>query len=214
MNNGSLKGLWQPWAGMKAKVAYTQSADRFYLSTSKSAVAAGSGEMASPLLDIDLLADAAGGKRQNVFTLIGFGENQDATDGTVQNKMKEVQLFSVGTEAEARSILPLPADLQSFAGQGGNERVQLSYCPIKTLKYNAGFKSGHTYRLPPVNMKRYLPASLFVSSVYMGRLQEFFDSEKGKKYGKSIEEFVLEITIPDLSHKDALTVEPEWTVKQ
>ena len=68
--------------------------------------------------------------------------------------------------------------------------------------------------MPPVNMKRYLPASLFVSSLYMGRLQEFFDSEKGKKYGKSIEEFVLEITIPDLSHKDALTVEPEWTVKQ
>ena len=214
LNNERLKGLWQPWAGMKAKVAYTQSADRFYLSTSKSSVTAGAGEMASPLLDIDLLTDAAGGKQQNVFTLIGFGENQDATDGTVQNKMKEVQLFATGTEAEAQSILPLRAELQSFAGQGGNERVQLSYCPIKTLKYNGGFKSGQIYRLPPVNMKQYLPASLFVSSVYMGRLQEFFDSEKGRKYGKSIEEFVLEVTIPDLSHKDALTVEPEWTLKQ
>ena len=215
LKNKELKQLWQPWAGLTAKVTYTQCANQFFLASSESKANTGSDETTTPLMDMVMLeGNEPERKKQHSFTLIGFGENPKTTDGIEINRMKEVLLYNTDNATLPLDTLPLPANLQSFAEQGGNQRVQLEYCPIKELTYNTSHTTGITYQLPPVNLKALLPASLFVSELYMNRLQEFFNDEKGKKYGKDIEHFIFEITLPDLSAKEALTIKPEWRKKQ
>lgn len=213
LDNQQLKSLWQPWTGLRAKVAYNGCADRFYVSSRMSGNNVADEMSLTPFLDMVQIPGKEDEPMQNTFTLIGFGENPDAvTEGGV-NRMREVQLYQSSDAASPLTVLPLPADMQSFAEQGGNERVQLRYRPIKTLAYNKSFTTGQTYRLSPVNLKSILPSSLFISDVYKRRLQEFFDDEKGRKYGTSMENFIIEITLPDLSRPEALMVEPEWTLR-
>ena len=217
LQNETLKGLWLPWKGLQAKVAYSSRADRFYVN-GKTAKVGDSAvtESLSPFLDVTQLTETGtdgSTSTQNTFTLIGFGENADATAGSGLNKMTEVRLYESASATSPVSVISLPTDKQSFVDQSGNKRVQLVYCPIKTLEYNSDFSTGLTYSLPPVNLKGLLPASLFASDVYTKRLQNFFDSEDGKKYGESIEKFILQITLPDLSNNSALTVTPEWSEK-
>lgn len=213
LNNQKLQSLWQPWTGLQAKVAYDGCADRFYVSSHMSGNNVADEMKQTPFLDMVQIPGKEDEPLQNTFTLIGFGENPDAVTEGGKNRMREVQLYQSTDAASPLSVLPLPADMQSFAEQGGNERVQLKYRPIKTLVYNKSFTTGPTYCLSPVNLKSILPSSLFISDVYKRRLQEFFDDEKGRKYGTSIENFILEITLPDLSRPEALTVEPEWTLR-
>lgn len=215
LRNGTLKGLWQPWKGLQAKVAYSSRADRFYVS-GKTSKAGDAAEALSPFLDVvqkEATATDGSSVTQNTFTLIGFGENADAAAGSELNKMTAVQLYESATATSPVATISMTDNVQSFAAQGGNERVQLEYCPIKTLKYNTDFTTGLTYSLPPVNLEELLPGSLTTSSVYMGRLQDFFDSEDGGKYGTGLDNFILRITLPDLSDASALTVTPEWSVK-
>lgn len=214
LQHEKLKKLWQPWKGLQAKVAYNGCADRFYVSTRTSGSDIVAAIDASPLLDIVQMPEANGEPAQHSFTLIEFGENPDTTNENVQNKMKEVRLYETADTETPVSIIPLPEDMQSFAGQGGNERIQLKYQPIKTLTYNKEVTSGTTCRLAPINLKGSISAGMGSFDLHKDWLQEFFSSEKGRKYGESIEKFVLEITLPDLSRPEALTVEPEWTLKQ
>lgn len=213
LGNTALKALWQSWAGLQAKVAYDGCADRFYVGSRRSGNNVADEMSLTPFLDMVQVPGKEGEPMQNTFTLISFGENPDAvTEGGV-NRMREVQLYQSSDAASPLSVLPLPTDMQSFAEQGGNERVQLKYRPIKTLAYNASFTTGPTYQPEPVNLKSILPSSVFLSSVYIGELQKFFSSEKGRKYGTSMENFIIEITLPDLSRPEALTVEPEWILR-
>ncbi len=218
--NETLQGLWQPWKDLQAKVVYGSRADRFYVSGKTAKVGDGTAtatEASSPFLDMiqeETTTSDGTAVTQNTFTLIGFGENAETASGSELNKMTAVQLYESTTATSPVTEIPMTTDVQSFAAQGGNKRVQLVYCPIKTLTYNTDFTTGKTYNLPPVNLKALLTSSLVSSSVYMGRLQEFFDSEGGKKYGESLEKFVLQITLPDLSNGSALTVTPEWSVKE
>lgn len=213
-SNLKLQSMWQPWDGLHAKVAYNSCADRFYIGDLTSGSNADGMMQLTPMLDIVKMPGADAGQDQHTFTLIGFGENPDAISGNEQNSMKEVLLYKDPESSTPLVSIPFPSDMQSFAGQGKNERVQLEYTPIKTLRYNEGFTSGKTYRLQPVNLKSILPGSLFVSSVYVGRLQEFFDAEEGRQYGTDLEHFIIEITLPDLAAEAALTIEPEWRLKQ
>ncbi len=217
LENATLKGLWQPWTDLQAKVVYSSRADRFYVSGKAAKVGDDADtETLSPFLDmIQQTTTTADGTAvtQNTFTLIGFGENAGTAAGSELNKMTELRLYESTDAASPVTVIPLSTDVQSFADQGGNERVQLVYCPIKTLAYNTGVTTGLTYSLPPVNLKALLPSSLFVSDLYMERLQSFFDSEDGQKYGESIEKFIIQITLPDLSQSGALTVTSEWSEK-
>ncbi len=217
LQNATLKGLWQPWKGLQAKVVYSSRADHFYVSGRTAEVGDDTAtESLSPFLDMTQQeTTTADGSTvtQNTFTLIGFGENAGTATGSELNTMTELRLYKSASATDPVTKIPMTDNVQSFAEQGGNERVQLVYCPIKTLEYNTSFTTGLTYNLPPVNLKNMLSSSLVASDTYMQRLQEFFDSEDGNKYGKSIEEFILQITLPDLSQADALTVTPEWSVK-
>ncbi len=218
--NETLQGLWQPWTNLQAKVVYSSRADRFYVSGKTAKVGDGTAtatEASSPFLDMiqkETTATDGTTVTQNTFTLIGFGENAETASGSELNKMTAVQLYESATATTPVTTISMTDNVQSFVEQGGNERVQLVYCPIQTLTYNTDFTTGKTYNLPPVNLKALLTSSLVSSSVYMGRLQEFFDSEGGKKYGESLEKFVLQITLPDLSNESALTVTPAWSVKE
>lgn len=213
-SNQKLQGLWQPWTGLSAKVAYNTCADRFYIGDPVSGSNADGMMQLTPMLDIVKMPGTDAGQYRQTFSLIGFGENPDAVAGKEQNSMKEVQLYKDPETSAPLATIPFPSDMQSFADQGKNERVQLEYIPIKTLRYNEEFTGGKTHRLQPVNLKSILPGSLFTSSVYVSRLQEFFDDAKGRQYGTDMENFIIEITLPDLAAEAALTIEPEWRLKQ
>lgn len=216
--NESLEKLWQPWSGLTAKVTYSKCADLFFIDGLKSGVNAEENLIQSPMLDMIMLdSKVPGAKKQHTFTLIGFGENANTVSKSEQNIMQEVQLYSKDNNAALVATLPLPDAFRSFSAQGKNGRVQLVYCPIKALvvdKEEANKISGVTYNLPPINLEVMLPSSLFASQLYMKRLQEFFESDKGKKYGTDMQNFILQITLPDLSQSKALKVESGWTQKQ
>ncbi len=219
LENGTLKGLWQPWKGLQAKVKYSSRADRFYVSGNTAKVGdATATESLSPLLDMTQLTETdAGGSivTQNTFTIIGFGENAATATGSEMNKMKEVQLYGSTSATNPVTVISMPDNVQSFADQGGNKRVQLVYCPIKTLEYNTGVTTGKTYDLKLVNIKSDIETAMTNYSTYSQYLDNFFKTDDcKKKYGESLEKFVLQITLPDLSQSGALTVTPEWSVKQ
>ena len=219
--NETLKGLWQPWTNLQAKVAYSSCADRFYVSgkTAKVGDATATATL-SPFLDMiqkETTATDGSAVTQNTFTLIGFGENADATAGSELNKMTAVQLYESATATTPVTVISLTDNVQSFAAQGGNERVQLVYCPIKTLTYNSTYTTGKTYDLV-VDIKNSIVTAMSASgSDYdslSDKLGSFLADDDGKKYGESLEKFVLRITLPDLSQSAALTVTPEWSVKE
>ena len=216
LQNTTLKGLWQPWTGLQAKVAYSSRADRFYVSGKAAKVGDDTAtETLSPFLDmIQQEATAADGTTvtQNTFTLIGFGENAGTATGSELNKMTELRLYESTTATSPVTTIPLSAAVQSFAEQGGNERVQLVYCPIKTLAYNTGFTTGKTYSLT-VDMKSAVSSAMDGYSSYASNLDAFFADDAGSKYGTGLDKFILQITLPDLSQSGALTVTPEWSVK-
>ncbi len=219
--NETLKGLWQPWEGLQAKVVYGSRADRFYVSGKTAKVGDGTAtatEASSPFLDMiqkETTTSDGTTVTQNTFTLIGFGENADATTGSELNKMTAVQLYASTAATSPVTEIPMTTDVQSFATQGGNKRVQLVYCPIKTLEYNSTYTTGKTYKLEPVNIKNGIVDGMGSYSVHSSYLDEFFATEECKnKYGESLEKFVLQITLPDLSNESALTVTPEWSVKE
>ncbi len=217
--NETLKGLWQPWEGLQAKVVYGSRADRFYVSGKTAKVGdATATEAFSPFLDMiqkETTTSDGTTVTQNTFTLIGFGENADATSGSELNKMTAVRLYESATATTPVTEIPMTTDVQSFATQGGNKRVQLVYCPIKTLTYNSTYTTGKTYKLEPVNIKTGIEAGMGSYSAHSSYLDEFFTTEDCKnKYGESLEKFVLQITLPDLSNESALTVTPEWSVKE
>ncbi len=216
LQNTTLKGLWQPWTDLQAKVAYSSRADRFYVSGKAANVGDDTAtEALSPFLDmIQKETTAADGTTvtQNTFTLIGFGENAGTEAGSELNKMTELRLYESTTATSPVTTIPLSAAVQSFAGQGGNERVQLVYCPIKTLAYNSGFTTGKTYSLT-VDMKSAVSSAMDNYNSYSDKLDAFFADEAGSKYGTGLDKFILQITLPDLSQSAALTVTPEWSVK-
>ncbi len=217
--NETLKGLWQPWKGLQAKVVYGSRADRFYVSGKTAKVGdATATEASSPFLDMiqkETTTSDGTTVTQNTFTLIGFGENADATTGSELNKMTAVQLYESTAATSPVTEIPMTDNVQSFATQGGNERVQLVYCPIKTLTYNSTYTTGKTYKLEPVNIKTGIENGMGSYSAHSSYLDEFFTTEGCKnKYGESLEKFVLQITLPDLSNASALTVTPEWSVKE
>ncbi len=219
--NETLKGLWQPWKGLQAKVVYGSRADRFYVSGKTAKVGDGTAtatEASSPFLDMiqkETTTSDGTTVTQNTFTLIGFGENADATTGSELNKMTAVQLYESTTAETPVTTISMTDNVQSFATQGGNERVQLVYCPIKTLTYNSDYTTGKTYDLV-VNIKSSIVSAMGESdyNAHSDKLSEFLADEKGQKYGESLEKFVLQITLPDLSNASALTVTPEWSVKE
>lgn len=45
-------------------------------------------------------------------------------------------------------------------------------------------------------------------------LLEFLKTPEGQKYGTDMQNFILQITLPDLSQSKALKVESGWTQKQ
>ncbi len=219
--NASLKGLWQPWTNLQAKVAYSSCADRFYVSGKTAKVGdATATETLSPFLDMiqkETTATDGSAVTQNTFTLIGFGENADATAGSELNKMTAVQLYESATATTPVTTISLTDNVQSFAAQGGNERVQLVYCPIKTLTYNSTYTTGKTYDLV-VDIKSSIVSAMSASGsdyeTLSDKLSNFLADDDGKKYGESLEKFILQITLPDLSQSAALTVTPEWSVKE
>ncbi len=216
LQNTTLKGLWQPWTGLQAKVAYSSRADRFYVNGKAAKVGDDSAtEALSPFLDMiqqETTATDGTAITQNTFTLIGFGENTGTEAGSELNKMTELRLYESTTATSPVTTIPLSAAVQSFAGQGGNERVQLVYCPIKTLAYNTGFTTGKTYSLT-VDMKSAVSSAMGDYNSYSDKLDAFFADEGGSKYGTGLDKFILQITLPDLSQSEALTVTPEWSVK-
>ncbi len=216
LENATLKGLWLPWKGLLAKVAYNSRADRFYVSGKTAKVGdATATDVISPFLDVAQLAESGtdgSTKTLNTFTLIGFGENADATAGSELNKMTEIRLYESASATSTVSVIALPTDKQSFVGQGGNERVQLVYCPIKTLAYNQSFTIGQTYSLV-VDIKSAVESAMDSYASYSGKLDEFFGDESGSKYGTGLDKFILQLTLPDLSNNAALTVAPEWSEK-
>lgn len=211
--NAKLRNLWLPWRGLSAKVAYQGCADRLYVSDRKSGYVEGESFGLTPKLDISEIIDDVAGKVQHSFTVIGFGENPDATADNVQNIMKEIHLFSAADDVTPVSVIPVADDFKSFAWQGGNERVQLAYVPIGKLEYNNSVTDGKTWRLEPVNLREALSESLFLSNEFVQILQNFFKSEKGTQYGEGIDKFILEITLPDLSQDGAIVAEPEWRLR-
>lgn len=211
LKNDSLKGLWQPWTGLMAKVAYTQCANRFFLKERTSQAEAG--EITTPMLDIVTLeGNTPESKKQHTFTMIGFGGNSDATDGKGQNKMKEIQLY--GKDNAVIATLPLTQKVQSFAGQGSNVRVQLAYCPIKEMAYNTNCKTGQSYSLKPVALETSISTGMGSYNQHKAWLQDFLDTQEGQKFGENMNAFVLQIALPDLSQEEALTITPEWTVRE
>ncbi len=222
LNNATLKSLWQPWTGLQAKVVYSSRADRFYVSGKTSKVGDGTAtESLSPFLDMIQKETAATDGTtvvQNTFTIIGFGENADAATGSELNKMAAVRLYGSITATSPVMEIPITNDVQSFATQGGNERVQLEYCPIKTLTYNTAYTTGKTHDLT-VDIKSSIKSAMSASGsdydTYSDNLDAFFATEDCKdKYGESLEKFVLQITLPDLSNASALRVTSEWSVKE
>ncbi len=212
LQNATLKGLWQPWKGLQAKVVYSSRADRFYVS---GPTAEGSNtEVLSPFLDMTQQTTTADGSTvtQNTFTLIGFGENTGTATGSELNKMTELRLYASTSDTDPVTTIPMTTDVQSFAEQGGNERVQLVYCPIKTLAYNSTVTTGLTYTLE-IDIKNSITSAMDDYNKYSDNLAAFFADDSGKKYGTSLEKFILQITLPDLSQEGALTVTPEWSVK-
>lgn len=215
----TLKGLWQPWTNLQAKVAYSSCADRFYVS-GKTAKVGDATATLSPFLDMiqkETTTTDGSAVTQNTFTLIGFGENAETETGSELNKMTAVQLYESATATTPVTIISLSAAVQSFAAQGGNERVQLVYCPIKILTYNSTYTTGKTYDLV-VDIKNSIVTAMSASgSDYdslSDKLGSFLADDDGKKYGENLEKFVLRITLPDLSQSAALTVTPEWSVKE
>ncbi len=218
LENATLKGLWQPWTDLLAKVVYSSRADRFYVS-GKAAKVGDDGtatEALSPFLDmIQQTTTTADGTAvtQNTFTLIGFGENSGTAAGSELNKMTELRLYESTDAASPVTVIPLSTDVQSFADQGGNERVQLVYCPIKTLAYNTGVTTGLTYSLT-VDIKSAVTSAMDDDyNTCSDKLDAFFADDAGKKYGTGLDDFIIRITLPDLSQSGALTVEPEWSEK-
>lgn len=209
LDNKRLQELWQPWDGLAASVGYNGCADRFYVSDPATGSRIGDAMDSSPVMDIV----AAPSGTQHTFTLIGFGENAGATASDVQNRLKEVRLYNPAAGNALVSTLPLTANVQSFAGQGRNGRVQLNYLPIKEVTYSPIASPGMTYRLEPVNLKTVLNKDLLVSAEFVASLDEFI-AARGGKYGTDLEHFILEITLPDLSRPDALTIQPEWSVRE
>ena len=216
LQNETLKGLWLPWKGLQAKVAYSSRADRFYVNGKTANV----GDVAvtdslSPFLDVTQLTETGtdgSTSTQNTFTLIGFGENAGATAGSELNKMTEIRLYESVSATSPVSVISIPTDKQSFAGQGGNSRVQLVYCPIKSLEYNQSVTTGKTYSLE-VDIKSAVESAMDIYSTCSDKLDEFFSDDAGSKYGTGLEKFILQITLPDLSNNSALTVTPEWSEK-
>ncbi len=218
LQNARLKGLWQPWKDLQAKVVYSSRADRFYVSGRTAKVGDDTAtESLSPFLDmIQQETTTADGSTitQNTFTLIGFGENAGTADGNELNKMTALRLYTSVSATSSVTEIPMTDNVQSFADQGGNERVQLVYCPIKTLEYNTSFTTGLTYNLEPVNIKNGIKKGMGNYALHSSILDDFFKTEDCKnKYGESLEKFILQITLPDLSQEGALTVTPEWSVK-
>lgn len=214
LENTTLKGLWLPWKGLQAKVAYNSRADRFYVN-GKTAKVGDALESLSPFLDVVQLTETGtdgSTSTQNTFTLIGFGENADATAGSELNKMTEIRLYESVSATSPVSVISIPTDKQSFAGQGGNKRVQLVYCPIKSLEYNQSFTTGKTYSLA-VDIKSAVESAMDNYSTCSDKLDEFFSDDAGSKYGTGLNKFILQITLPDLSNSSALTVTPEWSEK-
>ncbi len=216
LNNQTLKGLWLPWKGLQAKVAYNSRADRFYLS-GKTARVGDAVAAESPFLDViqkETGSTDGTNVTQNTFTLIGFGENAATASGSELNRMTAVQLYESAAATTPAASISLTDNVQSFAEQGGNERVQLLYCPIKSMEYNSDFTTGQTYSLEPVNIKAGIEEGMGSYSLHSYAIDNFFDTEDCRnKYGTSFEEFVLRITLPDLSNASALTVTSQWSVK-
>ena len=219
--NETLKGLWQPWTNLQAKVVYSSCADRFYVSGKTAKVGdATATETLGPFLDMiqkETTSTDGSTVTQNTFTLIGFGENADATTGSELNKMTAVQLYESASATTPVTTISLTDNVQSFAEQGGNERMQLVYCPIKTLTYNSTYTTGKTYDLV-VDIKSSIVSAMSASGsdyeTQSEKLGNFLADDAGKKYGESLEKFVLRITLPDLSQSAALTVTSEWSVKE
>ncbi len=217
--NETLKSLWQPWKGLQAKVAYSSCANRFYVNGKTAKVGDATATAASsPFLDMtqkETTATDGSAVTQNTFTLIGFGENAETVTGSELNKMTELRLYETTTATDPVTTIPLLAAVQSFAAQGGNKRVQLAYCPIKTLTYNSAYTTGKTYDLV-VDIKSSIVSAMSGSDYdsQSDKLSSFLADEDGKKYGESLEKFVLRITLPDLSQSEALMVTSEWSVKE
>ncbi len=213
--NETLKGLWQPWKGLQAKVVYSSCADRFYVSGKTAKVGGDTAtETLSPFLDVVQATDGST-TTQNTFTLIGFGENAETTTGSELNKMTAVQLYETATATTPVTTISMTGNVQSFAAQGGNERVQLVYCPIKTLTYNSTYTTGKTYKLEPVSILNGIKDGMGSYSLHSYSLDGFFETEDCKnKYGESLEKFILQISLPDLSQSAALTVTSKWSVKE
>lgn len=218
--NDTLKSLWQPWTGLQAKVVYSSRADRFYLSGKTAKVGDGAAvEASSPFLDMiqkETTASDGTAVTQNSFTLIGFGENAETTSGGELNRMTELRLYESESDASPVAVIPMTGDVQSFAAQGGNERVQLLYRPIQTLAYNAAYTTGKTYDLE-VDIQSSIESAMSAEGSDYGshsdKLSSFLADDKGQKYGNSLKEFVLRITLPDLSNASALTVNSKWSVQ-
>ncbi len=219
LENEKLKGLWQPWTGLQAKVVYGSRADRFYVSGKTAKVGdATAAEESSPFLDMtqkETTATDGTAVTQNTFTLIGFGENAETAGGSELNKMTELRLYESVSDASPVTVIPMTSNVQSFAEQGGNERVQLLYCPIKSIEYNSGFTTeGRTYGLEPVNIKTGIEAGMGSYDMHSYAIDNFFDTDDCKdKYGESLEKFILQITLPKLSQSEALAVTSQWSVK-
>ena len=217
----TLKGLWQPWKGLQAKVVYSSCADRFYVSGKTAKVGdATATAILSPFLNMiqkETTNTDGSAVTQNTFTLIGFGENAETTTGNELNKMTAVQLYESATATTSVATISMTDNVQSFAEQGGNERMQLVYCPIKTLTYNSTYTTGKTYDLV-VDIKSSILSAMNASGsdyeTQSEKLGNFLADDAGKKYGESLEKFVLRITLPDLSQPEALMVTSEWSVKE
>lgn len=212
LKNESLKKLWQPWKELSAKVVFNKCANHFFIESSK----AGKDDIAettSPILDIITL-NTSDNKKQNSFTLIGFGENLNTKNGEELNAMKEVQLFHQDNKEAPIVVLPLPQDYQSFSALVNNSRVQLSYSPIKSLEYITTFKTGQSYLLQPINIETIILKNMGSYDLHKNYLLEFLKTPEGQKYGTDMQNFILQITLPDLSQSKALKVESGWTQKQ
>lgn len=209
-----LRNLWLPWKGLSAKVAYSSRADRFYPADKSFTGGQVEESDLSPMLDIVEKSDADGKVTQYAFSLVGFGENDGTSpEKVLLNRFKEVRLYGGGGESNQISVLPVAEEFQIFADCGANDRVQLEYIPIGTLSYNKSVTDGLTYRLSPVNLREQLPNSLFISPEFVQILQDFFKTEKGKKYGEGYDKFILEISLPDLSRDASIIAQPEWRLK-
>ncbi len=212
-----LKSLWLPWKGLQAKVAYSSRADRFYVSGLAAKVGdAAAAAAESPFLDvIQKETGSTDGTvvTQNTFTLIGFGENASTAAGSELNRMTQLRLYESAAATDPVAVIPMTSDVQSFAAQGGNERVQLLYCPIRALTYNSTCTTGRTYTLEVDIMNGIVSAMGGSYASHSDKLASFFADDSGSKFGTALDAFKLQITLPDLSGASALTVTSQWSVQ-